>query len=75
MTGAETPSPRAAAQPTSGRTRALNVVRWTLIVIVVAAATWQLVSNWDNVAATIAQLQPHRVAIAFVAVIGGIMSS
>jgi hypothetical protein len=65
----------ATTPPIPTRAKILNTVRWVLIIIVVAAAVWQLVANWDNVATTVSQLQAHRVALAFLAVVGGILSS
>lgn len=72
----DTPTPPEAATPTrSLRRTIINVLRWTLVALVVAAAVWQLWANWDSVAHTIADLQWHRTALSLVAVIVGIGSS
>lgn len=71
MSGANDATP----PPVATRAKVLNIIRWTLILVVVSAAVWQLVAHWDNVATTVSHLQAHRVAIAFLAVIGGILSS
>lgn len=59
----ETPSVAEAPPSTekaSARTRAVNAIRTALVVLVVIAATWQLVSHWQQVADTILHLQWHR---------------
>lgn len=54
------------------RTRIVNAVRWVLIVLVVAAAAWQLWINWEQVTATVTDMQWPRVVLAFVAAIAGV---
>ncbi|WP_409047322.1 lysylphosphatidylglycerol synthase domain-containing protein [Microbacterium sp. HA-8] len=68
--GAPTAPPRR-----SSRARLLNIARWTLILLVVAASVWQVVVNWEQVADTVVGLQWQRVILAFVAVCLGIWSS
>jgi hypothetical protein len=46
------------------RTTLVNVARTTLIVLVIAAASWQLVTHWQEVADTVAHMQWHRAALA-----------
>lgn len=53
----------------------INVFRWVLITLVVAATVWQLVMNWDQVTRTVVEMQPARVSLAFVAVVTGIITS
>lgn len=67
--GAVTPAP-APAHPI--RRRIINIFRWVLIVLVVAAAVWQLWVNWEVVTLTVSELQWHRTALSLLAVIVGI---
>jgi len=57
------------------RVKLVDVVRWVLIVLVLAATAWQIVVNWQQVVDTVTQMQWHRVALAFVALLFGIASS
>jgi hypothetical protein len=59
----------------SPRTMLVNVVRTVLVALVVVAATWQLVTHWQEVADTVAGLQWHRALLAQVAIIFGILCS
>lgn len=52
-----------------------NTLRWLLIAAVLAATTWQLVINWEQVANTLLQMQWQRIAVAFVAVSLGVWAS
>ncbi|WP_454129856.1 lysylphosphatidylglycerol synthase domain-containing protein [Microbacterium aurum] len=70
MTGTE--PDETSDKKSSVRTKLINAARTVLIVLVIAAAVWQLWSNWDDVAHTIAELQWHRTALSLVAVVFGI---
>lgn len=50
----------------------MNVVRWVLLVLVIAAAVWQLWVNWEQVVTTVTEMQWQRVALAFVAAAAGV---
>lgn len=63
---------RARRTSSSRRTIIVNIARWTLIALVIAAAVWQLIANWDQVANTVVRMQPQRVTLAFVAVLAGL---
>lgn len=69
------PAAREARPPRSRRTVIVNVVRWVLIALVIAAAVWQLLLNWDQVTRTVTAMQPARVAIAILAALGGIWAA
>lgn len=60
------------SQPRSRRQLFVNVFRTVLVVLVVVAAVWQLWANWDQVAATVADLQWHRTLLSLMAVVVGI---
>lgn len=51
------------------RTILINIARYLLLVLVIAAATWQLWVNWNAVTHTIGGLQWQRVAVSLVAVL------
>lgn len=59
----------------SRRTTVVNVIRTALVVLVVVAATWQLVSHWQDVADTVFRLQWHRAILAQVAIFLGLACS
>lgn len=59
----------------SRRTLLINVFRWVLIALVIAATAWQLIANWDQVTRTVTAMQPLRVSIAFIAALAGIWTS
>ena len=65
------PAPGADAQTSRQRAIVINVLRYTLLVLVVAAAVWQLWINWEAVKRTITELQWQRVLLSFVALLGG----
>jgi hypothetical protein len=65
------PAPGADAQTSRQRAIVINVLRYTLLVLVVAAAVWQLWINWEAVQKTITELQWQRVVLSFVALLGG----
>ncbi|NYE21031.1 lysylphosphatidylglycerol synthase domain-containing protein [Microbacterium immunditiarum] len=71
MTFEEPTEPTTAPARKSGRAVVINVLRWILIALVVAAAVWQLWVNWEAVAFTIGDLQWHRTTLSFIAVIVG----
>lgn len=74
----ETPSVAEAPPSTekaSARTRAVNAIRTALVVLVVIAATWQLVSHWQQVADTILHLQWHRAILAQAVIFMGLACS
>lgn len=79
MTASDESTPEATVPPAGGgrslKRIAINTVRWVLIVLVVAAAVWQLWTNWDSVAHTVATLQWHRTVLSLVAVVVGILCS
>lgn len=77
VAAASVPADAAPAAPRKRSTRALivNALRTILIVLVIAAAVWQLWTNWDQVAHTIGELQWHRTALSLLAVIVGIACS
>lgn len=54
---------------------ALAIFRYVLIAAVIAAAVWQVWVNWNIVVSTVTALQWHRVALAFLAIIPGILFS
>ncbi len=57
------------------RAMIVNVIRIALIVLVVVAATWQLVSHWQEVADTVFRLQWHRAILAQAAIFLGLTCS
>lgn len=59
----------------STRSILINIARTVLIVLVIAAAVWQLWTNWGAVAHTIGGLQWHRTALSLLAVVVGIACS
>lgn len=61
-----------AKTPRSTRSIVVNALRTVLIVLVVAAAIYQLWINWDEVVFTIADLQWHRTVLSLIAVMVGI---
>jgi uncharacterized membrane protein YbhN (UPF0104 family) len=71
-----TPADRPARRGSrSWRSLLVNSARTILIVLVIAAAVWQLWVNWDAVAHTLGQLQWHRTLLSLLAVIVGIAMS
>ena len=64
LPGAEPDPAVSAAQ--KRRTLIVNIIRWVLIVLVVAAATFQLWVNWQVVVDTVTEMQWPRVMLAFV---------
>ena len=67
--------PPAVTRKRSTRTVVIGALRTLLIVLVIAAAVWQLWTNWDQVAHTISELQWHRAALSLMAVVVGIACS
>lgn len=67
--------PPAVTRKRSTRTLVIGALRTLLIVLVIAAAVWQLWTNWDQVAHTISELQWHRAALSLMAVVVGIACS
>lgn len=55
--------------------RVISVLRWVLVVAVIAAAIWQVWVNWNSVTQTVTQLQWQRVSLSFVAILFGIFFS
>lgn len=53
----------------------INIARTVLVILVIAAAVWQLWTNWEQVSHTIADLQWHRTLLSLVAVVVGICCS
>lgn len=74
MSSEATPPPPPAPAK-SGLRRFLGIARVVLVVLVVLAAGWQVYANWGEVARTVTDLQWHRVALAFVALLIGITLS
>jgi glycosyltransferase 2 family protein len=52
----------------SGRAIAVVVLRWALIVLVVAAASWQVVRQWDEVSVALRQVNALSAAVSFLCV-------
>lgn len=76
MTGTPDATPeRPSAEGASPRAMAVTVVRTVLVVLVVIAATWQLVTHWQEVADTVFRLQWHRAILAQLAIFAGIACS
>lgn len=72
----ETPSvAEASTQSASRRATVVNIARVALIVLVVVAATWQLVDHWEEVADTVFRLQWHRAVLAQAAIFLGLACS
>jgi len=59
----------------SARALLVKLVRTGLVVMVFAVATWQLVTHWQEVAATITGLQWHRTLLAQIAIFFGFACS
>ncbi len=72
--GEATPIPAPGADAKTGRQRTiiLNTLRYVLLVLVVAAAVWQLWVNWEVVSSTVSGLQWQRVLVSFLALLAGI---
>lgn len=69
---AEQQAPEASTRST--KQRALVAGRWLLIVAVVAAATWQVARQWDDVAVALRQVNMLSVVVSFTAVVVGIVA-
>ncbi len=69
---AEAEAGRGAPAAPGVRARLLVVVRWALIALVVAAATWQVVRQWDDVSATLRTVNALSAALSFLAVLLGL---
>ncbi|GCE77692.1 lysylphosphatidylglycerol synthase domain-containing protein [Cellulomonas biazotea] len=54
------------------RQRALVVLRWGLVVLVVAAASWQVVRQWGDVSEVLAQVNVLSAVLSFLAVVLGL---
>jgi glycosyltransferase 2 family protein len=61
-----------AANGRSLRTRLVTAGRWFLIVVVVAAATWQIAHQWGQVSQTLRSINVVSAAVSFVAVLAGL---
>lgn len=57
------------------RTRIVNVLQWTLLIVVVAAAVYAVYVNWTGVAGTIAEMNAGRLGLSLVVVMMGIIAS
>ncbi|WP_456789400.1 lysylphosphatidylglycerol synthase domain-containing protein [Cellulomonas sp. P5_C5] len=60
--------------PRTTKQRLLVVGRWVLILVVVAAAVWQVVYQWDEVSVALRQVNALSIAASFVAVVVGIIA-
>ena len=58
----------------SPRAALLVAVRWALIVIVVAAASWQVVRQWDEVRQALATVHPLTAVVSFGCVVLGLVA-
>jgi glycosyltransferase 2 family protein len=68
-------APEAVAGPDRrGRTLALVAVRWGLIVLVVAAATWQVLRQWDEVSVALREVNVLSAVVSFVLVLLGLVA-
>ncbi len=72
MSDTTTPGTPAEKKTRSARSILINLARTLLIVLVIAAAVWQLWTNWADVANTISGLQWHRTVLSLLAVVVGI---
>ncbi|MFB8386185.1 lysylphosphatidylglycerol synthase domain-containing protein [Microbacterium sp. NPDC055910] len=71
----QTPDPTTDAPVTPAQRRRafiVNVIRWVLIVLVVAAASFQLWLNWNVVVETVTDMQWPRVILSFLAAMAGV---
>lgn len=56
------------------RSVALVAARWVLIAVVVAAASWQIVRQWNDVRHALTTVQPLTAAVSFACVILGLVA-
>lgn len=56
------------------RERLVVVARWALIAVVVAAASWQVVRQWDEVSVALSTIHPLTAVLSFVAVLLGLVA-
>lgn len=75
MTNPSSVTEPAKSSGASARAVLVKLVRNALVVLVFAVATWQLVTHWQEVAATIVGLQWHRTVLAQVAIFFGFACS
>ncbi|MGN6197332.1 lysylphosphatidylglycerol synthase domain-containing protein [Humibacter sp.] len=61
-----------APSSSSRRAAVVNVLRWVLLALVIAAAVWQLAVNWTTVIHTVGSLQWHRTLLSFLFVLAGV---
>jgi hypothetical protein len=74
VTDASTTQPAPNGARRLSRSLLLTVGRWALIVLVVAAAAWQIVRQWGQVSQTLHTIHPVSAAVSFVAVLLGLVA-
>ena len=66
--------PQTIATAHSTKDRLLVVARWVLIIAVVAAATWQVVRQWDDVSVALAKVHWLTAVLSFGFVLAGLVA-
>jgi hypothetical protein len=56
----------------SRRAMLINIARWVLLTLVIAAAVWQLAVNWTAVVHTVGALKWQRTTLSFLFVLAGV---
>ncbi|WP_199423581.1 lysylphosphatidylglycerol synthase transmembrane domain-containing protein [Actinotalea solisilvae] len=66
--------PHTIATARSTKDRVLVLARWVLIVVVVAAASWQVVRQWDDVSVALTRVHPLTAILSFGLVLAGLVA-